>query len=428
MSLEGQITRATLTAKTGPRKDKAVTVHFNPVSLEYTVANTVEKKGSGDKAKQFVSQTSGKLSFQILFDTTDDGSDVRAHTEKIAALMQPDEQRTPAIVLFEWGRYKFQGMLENYKETLDFFAPSGVPLRASLALTLAAQDVVFSPGPDEAPRPDDAVQVPPGANGVQDTASQAGDPRAARDLGAANGEESLRFPTGLSLEVSASVTLKGPVAFSPSASLKGGLSLGGSLDVSLSGSPGVSLGSLGAGFGGSSSGGFGVAAGLAPATRAGSPPPLGTAPDGAQGAGPTSGGGQSRPATSSGAPLSGTPGAAPGVGASGAGAPGVGAGAASPATSGGAVGTARSVGGSPARAPGRSSGAAGVPAREGAFAGLRNVPAVRPSVRRLDVVALRPAAEPTSTDQSATFEIGGRAHNPGPMSLGAGTGLKFDKE
>ena len=35
------------------------------------------------------------------------------------------------------------GMVEQYKETLDFFAASGVPLRASVNLTLSSQDVVF---------------------------------------------------------------------------------------------------------------------------------------------------------------------------------------------------------------------------------------------------------------------------------------------
>lgn len=47
------------------------------------------------------------------------------------------------MVLFEWGSFKFQGLVESYKETIDFFAPTGVPLRASINLTLASQDKVF---------------------------------------------------------------------------------------------------------------------------------------------------------------------------------------------------------------------------------------------------------------------------------------------
>ncbi len=37
----------------------------------------------------------------------------------------------------------FKGVVEQYKDTIDFFAASGVPLRASINLTLASQDVEF---------------------------------------------------------------------------------------------------------------------------------------------------------------------------------------------------------------------------------------------------------------------------------------------
>src|SRR5262250_828544 len=83
----------------------------------------------GQTKKQYVTQGTGKLTMDLIFDSTSTGEDVRTSTKKIADLMQADpkssgsKKQTPSIVLFEWGAYKFQGMMESYKETLDFFAP-----------------------------------------------------------------------------------------------------------------------------------------------------------------------------------------------------------------------------------------------------------------------------------------------------------------
>jgi hypothetical protein len=84
----------------------------------------------------------------LVFDTTDTGEDVRGHTGQIARFMQPvgggnENENVPPVVEFAWGSYKFQGMLDSYQETLDFFAASGVPLRASVHLSMASQDKVF---------------------------------------------------------------------------------------------------------------------------------------------------------------------------------------------------------------------------------------------------------------------------------------------
>ena len=42
-----------------------VTVHFNPASLQYTVSNTLKDEGSGAKKKQYVSQTTAKLTMDL---------------------------------------------------------------------------------------------------------------------------------------------------------------------------------------------------------------------------------------------------------------------------------------------------------------------------------------------------------------------------
>ena len=67
-------TRATFTNVTAGAKP--FEVHFNPVSLQYSISNTLSRTGSGDSVKQHVSQATGTLTMELIFDTTDSGDDV----------------------------------------------------------------------------------------------------------------------------------------------------------------------------------------------------------------------------------------------------------------------------------------------------------------------------------------------------------------
>jgi hypothetical protein len=197
-------------------------VHFNPQSLQYTITNNLKNTGSGNSAKQYVDESTGKLVMDLVFDTTDTGEDVRLHTVKVAQLMEPGESdKTPPVVEFEWGLYTFAGMVEAYKETIDFFSADGVPLRASVNLTLASQDEVFEGGSDARKASTggslagagNSVQAPPPASsdgrGVTETATRAGNPAAARQIAAGNGVESMRFPDTVALQLSAEVSTAG---------------------------------------------------------------------------------------------------------------------------------------------------------------------------------------------------------------------------
>ena len=85
----------------------------------------------------------------LVFDTTATGEDVRETTDKMAKLLKangPSGKQVPPLVEFSWGLYRFTGMVEQYKETLDYFGASGVPLRSGVNLTLSSQDVVFDSG------------------------------------------------------------------------------------------------------------------------------------------------------------------------------------------------------------------------------------------------------------------------------------------
>jgi hypothetical protein len=242
-----------------------IEVHFNPVSLQLSLSNTIDSSSQQNQA-QYVSKSSTKLTMDLVFDTTITGTDVRRDTGQIAAFMDPQgpdqAHRAPPTVLFEWGMFKFQGIVETYRETVDFFSHEGVPLRASVNLTIAAQTIVFNR--DKPPKKDAAVNVPAPRGNASQVAGAAGNPEAGRALAAANGLASMRFSTG-PLTVDASVKLGAPVAFaSGGVGLQAGAGFGISGGVQAGGGFGISGGvQAGAGFGISGGATLGVSAAIA---------------------------------------------------------------------------------------------------------------------------------------------------------------------
>lgn len=277
MSDAQRVQKAVFTPQSGPQQGQGITVHFNPTSLQLSIANTLGASGESGDTKQYVTGSSATLTMELTFDTTDVGTDVRGATQRIASLMEPDDARIPAIVKFEWGTFVFQGMVQSYQETIDFFSPSGVPLRAKVNLSMARQEAVFAKdgaadGGGETGG-DGAVLSFSASAGVTGISAMAGVGDVGRGLGAANGLETLRFTSG-PISLGASVSLGGPVAF---ASGGAGLSLGGGIGVS--GGMGISAGvGAGAAIGGVASAGVsatdGAFAGLHLTSSRYSVPPL----------------------------------------------------------------------------------------------------------------------------------------------------------
>lgn len=235
-------------AKLGTDESDLFPVHFNPAALDLTLTNTLDSGGGSNQTTQYVAQSSAKLAMELVFDTTGTGEDVRIHTERVAKLMEPvavnggEARRAPPVVLFRWGAYSFDGIIESYKEKIDFFSSGGVPLRATVSLTLSRQDRVFDAGEKN---PDagvggalaagaDAVEARMGAgDSVEKIAGRAGDAAAAPALAAANGLESLRVPGASALRVPAGISLAPPVPFAPTAGSGTGAASGGSASAAL---------------------------------------------------------------------------------------------------------------------------------------------------------------------------------------------------
>lgn len=217
-------------------------VHFNPASLDYTITNTLQGGNGGRRRAQFVSQSSGKLTMELLFDTTHNGEDVRKHTEKVAKLMEPggeegSSRRPPTIAKFEWGAYKFEGLVESFREKIDFFSEDGVPLRATVNLTLARQDKVFdfsartdilrSTQGETLNSSESTVEARLGSGDNLFEYTPDDDSDAEHEMASDNGFESIRSPGAAVVRLGDEVPLAPPVTFSAGGG-GGGFGVGGS--------------------------------------------------------------------------------------------------------------------------------------------------------------------------------------------------------
>lgn len=192
-------------------RDQSVQVHFNPETLNIAFTSNIQK-GRKKQPSKVTSETTAKLSMELIFDTTmpEDGKakDVRIETNKIVQFMDPaqisprsrssDESKTPFIVVFQWGAIWFEGYIDSLTEKIELFSSNGIPLRATVSISMTQQKRSYDPK-KEAP---DAVGLgdnPPTLKvsqkkSITDIAQAAGDITGTRRLGTKNGVEDLRHP------------------------------------------------------------------------------------------------------------------------------------------------------------------------------------------------------------------------------------------
>lgn len=150
-------------AADGTPSGPALDVLFNPT--EYTLAKSaqfaeVPIPGLDSPLLQFVRGQTETLTVDLFFDTSDAGG-TGAEAESVTAKTDPfyqlikieAESHAPPVVLFSWGgeafpghrtyetlagqnRYGFKGVVESVRQRFTFFSSTGLPLRATLSLTL----------------------------------------------------------------------------------------------------------------------------------------------------------------------------------------------------------------------------------------------------------------------------------------------------
>lgn len=194
--------------------DKTVTVQFNPETLKVSFSNQINNPAvagdqNGPQKQQFTGGGATKLSVQLWFDITvpaTGGSggvkDVRELTQAVAYFITPEPRGEnnayiPPGVRFLWGSFQFDGVMESLEESLEFFSNEGIPMRASVTLSLSQQKILKlppasnNPSGGGMPGTQPLIQAPAGATlqGIADSQGQGANWQA---IASANGIENPR--------------------------------------------------------------------------------------------------------------------------------------------------------------------------------------------------------------------------------------------
>jgi hypothetical protein len=148
------LVKAFLTRKDNPLL--IVPCLFNPKELSVEKSNhfaEVNIPGLSSPIFQFVRGNARSVSMDLFFDTYEQGTDVRLFTDRITGwdagsmfsklpdsakgLMDIDSDlHAPPICLFIWGAFIFQCIIEKVSKRFTMFLPEGIPVRATLNVTL----------------------------------------------------------------------------------------------------------------------------------------------------------------------------------------------------------------------------------------------------------------------------------------------------
>ncbi|MFP3907170.1 MAG: LysM peptidoglycan-binding domain-containing protein [Acidimicrobiales bacterium] len=193
---------------------------FNPDELSLTRGNMwtgSSLPGKGVPVLDYQGATSGSLTLNLVFDTTNDGSPVTDHTNKLLLLMEIDTSLPgydeesgngrPPWVQFHWGDFhSFKSVITDLSLTFTYFSSDGVPLRARVELTLEQFEPDDNWGRQNptsgTPRPHRTHIVQPGETLDRIAAKHYGTSTPWRDIAAANGiEDPLALRPGTMLAI-----------------------------------------------------------------------------------------------------------------------------------------------------------------------------------------------------------------------------------
>lgn len=150
--------KAKIIIKEGERKDKNITVHFNPSDYQLSLSSEFEVSYSpGDLAtsQQFKKPGVETLTVKLLFDTymglpklanikspkdllsNKAKEDVSNSVNELVDLARVDKTlKRPPRIIFSWASLEFAGIITNTKTQYTMFMSSGRPVRATVDLTI----------------------------------------------------------------------------------------------------------------------------------------------------------------------------------------------------------------------------------------------------------------------------------------------------
>jgi nucleoid-associated protein YgaU len=122
-----------------PEGKSAIDVLFNPNVYSLEKSNQIAESavpGLQAPILQYVHGNTRTLTMQLFFDTYEEQTDVRAHTDKVFGLLDIDpETHVPPICRIGWGGFSFRGVLDQASGQFSLFLPDGTPARANLNVT-----------------------------------------------------------------------------------------------------------------------------------------------------------------------------------------------------------------------------------------------------------------------------------------------------
>ncbi|NYT10296.1 MAG: LysM peptidoglycan-binding domain-containing protein [Methanosarcinales archaeon] len=120
-------------------KKYEVPVRFYPSEYTMEKSNEYAKKnipGLDSPRLKFTRGNLETLSMDLIFDSYEEGKDVREYTDKISDLLKVDPaQHVPPVLKFVWGNVNFKCVLSKVQKKFTMFRPDGIPVRATLNVT-----------------------------------------------------------------------------------------------------------------------------------------------------------------------------------------------------------------------------------------------------------------------------------------------------
>ncbi|HEX9573857.1 MAG TPA: LysM peptidoglycan-binding domain-containing protein [Myxococcales bacterium] len=117
-----------------------LTVLFNP--KEFSIQKTVQWEphkapGLDLPEHEFTSGNPRILTVELFFDTYEEKKSVHEYTDKLQnyALVDPDKHQPP-VVMFQWGKVKFKGVVETLNMRFTMFLSDGTACRAVATVSI----------------------------------------------------------------------------------------------------------------------------------------------------------------------------------------------------------------------------------------------------------------------------------------------------
>lgn len=169
-----QLQKAYLEVESGGRID----CMFNPAKFSFSQANRWDSDqipGKATPTMRYVGGGGGSFSLSLVFDTTAQGTSVTSYTNKLLKLMDVDtslpgydasrSNGRPPWVKFHWGTdlHSFKAVVKTMQVGFTYFASDGLPLRASVEMSLEQYEPDANWGPQNptsgTPRPNRTHRV-----------------------------------------------------------------------------------------------------------------------------------------------------------------------------------------------------------------------------------------------------------------------------